>query len=334
MATQKLRTPPLSPHDARARALDANALELLARVAAAGSFAQAARELALTRAAVSRRIEHIEAALGQPLFVRSPRALALTDLGRRLATRARDVFEATEAARLSLRARQGSGLAGTLRITAIPSLGQSVLAPALAGFQARHPALRIELTLTHRRIDLPREDVDLALRITREPPPDCVAVPLLPFAVRAYAAPGPRLESPAALAAARCLLLAPAGRQPGDAVTLDWRHETSAAPARVALQPAVVGDDLGTLLALARSGAGIAFAPDFSAAADVVAGALVDALPGWTLPIPEGDTVQALTLPAPARPAAAKALVDWLRERLRHGMPGLAAPSAAARPAR
>jgi DNA-binding transcriptional LysR family regulator len=313
---------------ARARALDANALELLARVAAAGSFAQAARELAQTRAAVSRRIEHIETALGQPLFVRSTRSLALTDFGRRLAARARDVFEAAEAARRSLRARQGSGagqgLGGTLRITAIPSLGQAVLAPALAAFQSRHPGLRVELTLTHRRIDLLRDDVDVALRITREPPPDCVAVPLLPFAVRAYASAPRRLDSPAGLARERCLLLAPAGRQPGEELGLAWRHAATGRQQAVAVQPAVVGDDLGTLLALARAGGGIVFAPDFCVARAAQPGTpvgapvdvLVDALPGWTLPIPEGDTVQALTLPAPARPEAAKALVDWLRRAL------------------
>ena len=41
-------------------ALDANALELFARIAQAGSFAQAARDLGLTRAAISRRISAIE----------------------------------------------------------------------------------------------------------------------------------------------------------------------------------------------------------------------------------------------------------------------------------
>lgn len=302
--------------DARARSLDANALDLLARVAAAGSFAQAARELALTRAAVSRRIEHIESALGQPLFVRSTRALALTDLGRRLAARARDVFEATEAARRSLRARQGEGLAGTLRLTSFPALGQTVLGPALAAFQARHPALRIELTLTHRRVDLQREDVDLALRITREPPPDSVAVPLLRFAVRAYAAPGRVLPGPEALAGERCLVLSPPNRLPGEELPLGWWREADGRRSSVALQPAMVGDDLGTLLAVARAGGGVVFAPDFAGSADVARGTLVDVLPGWTLPIAEGDMVQALTLPAPARPAAAKALVDALRQSL------------------
>lgn len=43
-----------------ASALDANALELFARVVAAGSFSRAARQLGLTRAAVSRRVAAME----------------------------------------------------------------------------------------------------------------------------------------------------------------------------------------------------------------------------------------------------------------------------------
>jgi molybdate transport repressor ModE-like protein len=308
--------------------LDANALELLARVAAAGSFAQAARELGLTRAAVSRRIEHIEGLLGQPLFVRSTRSLALTETGRRLVGRARAVWEAAEAARRSLRARRGEGganrLSGTLRVTAIPSVGQAFLGPALVAFQALHPALRVELTLTHRRVDLQREDVDLALRITNKPPPDVVATPLLPFRVRAFAAPGLSLADPQALADQRCLLLAPAGRQPGDDVELHWRRDPGGAGGseRVMLQPALVADDLGTLLAAARAGGGVAFAPDFCAWADLARGELVDALPGWHLPIAEGDTVQALTLPSALRPESAKALIDWLKTHLAAHAPG------------
>ena len=72
-------------------ALDANALELFARIAQAGSFAQAARDLGLTRAAISRRIAAIEAAVGLTLFARSTRSLSLTEAGRRLHARARAV---------------------------------------------------------------------------------------------------------------------------------------------------------------------------------------------------------------------------------------------------
>lgn len=78
--------------------LDAIALELFARVVQAGSFAAAARKLGQTRAAVSRRIASIEAQIGQPLRVRSTRALALTEAGRRLAQLARAVMDAAPCA--------------------------------------------------------------------------------------------------------------------------------------------------------------------------------------------------------------------------------------------
>jgi DNA-binding transcriptional LysR family regulator len=73
---------------------DASALELFARIVLAGSFAQAARELDVTRAAISRRVAAIEAEAGVPLFTRSTRALGLTEAGRRLSQRARAVLDA------------------------------------------------------------------------------------------------------------------------------------------------------------------------------------------------------------------------------------------------
>ena len=59
-------------------ALDANALELFARVVAAGSFSRAARQLGLTRAAVSRRVAAMEHITGQTLLARTDVAVAET----------------------------------------------------------------------------------------------------------------------------------------------------------------------------------------------------------------------------------------------------------------
>lgn len=303
-----LRAPPLP---------DANALELFARIVAAGSFAQAARELGLTRAAVSRRVAHIEAQLGTPLFARTTRALGLSEAGRALATRARAVHEAAESARRGLRARGASdaeGFVGTLRITSVPVFGHAVLGPLLARFQARHTALRIELRLTNRRIDLLREDIDIAFRITDRPPPDCVATPVLPFVVRAYAAPVPGvpLAHPRDLAHNRCLLFGP----PTEESTLTWQHEGSGERLPVTIQPAMVGDELGTLQAAARAGGGVYFSPDFAVRADVRNGLLVDALPGWRLPVIEGGQVMALTLPVTVAPESARELVRFVRSQL------------------
>jgi len=299
-----------------ARLPDANALELLARVIAAGSFAQAARELGLTRAAVSRRVAQIEAALGRPLFARTTRALGLTEAGRRLATRARAVMDAAEQARRALRG-SSRGLSGTLRITAVPSLGAAVLAPLFARFQAEHPALRLELLLTHRRVDLLREDVDVAFRVARRVPQDWVAQQVLRFTVHAYARPRPGvpLGSPAALEQASVLLFG----APVESFATRWRH-AGAEEVAVEVRPTCCADDFATLLAMARAGEGIVFAPDYCMADELARGALVDALPGWQFVLDEGDTVQALTLPAAQTPHSARALVRFVREALEENL--------------
>jgi DNA-binding transcriptional LysR family regulator len=300
---------------------DASALEFFAHVAGAGSFAEAARRLGTSRAAISRRVAHLEAQLGSALFARSTRAFGLTEAGRRLHGRARAVAEAAEAARRSLRERSAGdgsadaeGLSGNLRITSVPMFGQAVLGPLLARFQAQHPRLRIELRFTPRRVDLVREDVDLAFRLTERPPEDCVAQPVLPFVVRAYAAPSDAwpLRAPTALAQERCLLFGP----PQDEVSLRWLSEGAPRRVSVTLAPAIVADDLGSLLAVARAGGGIVFAPDFCVLEDLERGTLVCALPGWRLPVPEGEVVQAITLPAALAPASARALVRFMREAL------------------
>ncbi len=118
-------------------ALDANALELFARVVAAGSFSRAARQLGLTRAAVSRRVAAMEQLAGQTLLARTTRSLGLTEAGRALAARAQVVHEAANAARMALR-KEGDALQGRLRITSMRAFGYSVLLPLLAEFGRIH----------------------------------------------------------------------------------------------------------------------------------------------------------------------------------------------------
>lgn len=295
-------------------ALDANALELFARIASAGSFAQAARDLGLTRAAVSRRIAAIEAAVGITLFARSTRSLGLTEAGRRLHARARAVRDAAEGARLALRHTRDQ-LDGTLRISATPSFGRHVLAPLLARFQALHPLLRLELFFTDRRVDLLREGLDVAFRITNRPPEDCVATPVLSFEVHAYGdAMQPLLGHPDALAEQRLLLIG----QNDEPIASRWQHQDGQR-AEPSLQASVWGSDLDSLIAMARHGAGLVLAPDFS----MVPGhepRLVDVLPGWRM-LAGIDSVQALTLPMPAGSESGRALVRFVKEAL-PGAPG------------
>lgn len=310
-------------------ALDANALELFARIAQAGSFAQAARDLGLTRAAISRRIAAIENAVGLALFARSTRSLGLTEAGRRLHARARAVRDAAESARLALRHTRDQ-LDGTLRISATAGFGRHMLAPLLARFQTLHPAVRYELFFTDRRVDLLREGLDVAFRMTSRPPDAWVAQPVLKFAVHAYAQAGQAaLVDPQDLAGLPMLLLG----QSEEPFASQWQHDDGRRD-DVTLQAAAWGSDLDGLIALARHGAGVVLAPDFCVeGASREAGApgapnslsdtsraaggptLVNLLPGWRM-LAGIDTVQALTLPVPAGSETARALVRFVRESL------------------
>lgn len=298
-------------------ALDANALELFARIAQAGSFAQAARDLGLTRAAISRRIAGIESAVGLALFARSTRSLGLTDAGRRLHARARAVRDAAESARLALRHARDQ-LDGTIRISATPGFGRHVLAPLLARFQAVHPAVRYELFFTDRRVDLLREGLDVAFRVTSTPPEAWVAQPVLKFAVHAYQPAGrATLNGPVDLANASMLLLG----QSEEPFASHWQHDDGRLE-DVMLQASSWGSDLDGLVALSQHGAGVVLAPDFCVEAvrgvpenAPRANGLTNALPGWRL-LAGLDTVQALTLPMPAGSETARALVRFVRESL------------------
>ncbi|MBI5256634.1 MAG: LysR family transcriptional regulator [Burkholderiales bacterium] len=314
--TTRVATPAAATHQERRRsaqvALDANALELFARVVAAGSFAEAARRLGLTRAAVSRRIAAIEQQAGTTLLARTTRSLGLTEAGRRLAGHARGVLEAADGARRSVRSGRGA-LEGRLRITAVPSFGRVVLVPLLARFQARHPAVRFELVFSDRTVDLLREGIDVAFRLTRRPPPDWLAQPVMRLRVGAYAAPAllpAPLPGPAALARQRCLVLGAAV----EGVPLLWHSDQGAPACTVEVAPDTWSDDMDTLVALARAGGGVVFAPDYCVRDDLLAGRLVDVLPGWRLPVAEGDTLQALTLPLATAPRSARELVAYVRE--------------------
>ena len=246
-------------------------------------------------------------------MARTTRSLGLTEAGRRLAQSARAVQEAADAARGALQASR-AGLAGRLRVTSSPSFGRAVLSPLLARFREAHPGVRFELLITDRRVDLLRENVDVAFRLTRSPPEDWVAQPVLPFVVQAYAAPSSAwpLAQPRALAAQPLLLAAPAT----DLAPLLWRHIASGKTAQVDVSPVVSSEDMDGLMALARAGGGIVLAPSYCAQVDLLQHRLVNVLPGWHLPVAEGATVQALTLAHPLVSESARTLVRYVHEAL------------------
>ena len=125
------------------------------------SFTKAAAELNVTPAAVSHQVKALEALLGVSLFRRLTRALRLTEAGQAALPTISQGFDTLAQGVEQMRAHGGSGV---LTISVSPSFGAMWLVPRLERFRIRHPDIEIRIDGTDRRVDLTRDDADVALR--------------------------------------------------------------------------------------------------------------------------------------------------------------------------
>ena len=142
---------------------DLNSLVVFAKVVEASSFSEAARRLKMPVSTVSRRIAELEDQLGVRLLERSTRSLRLTELGAEVlehAARSAELSEAVE----SIVSNRLSDVVGTLRLSAPPSIADTLLTPLVTAFQASYPNVRIQILVTDRFVDHIAEGVDLAFR--------------------------------------------------------------------------------------------------------------------------------------------------------------------------
>lgn len=129
-----------------------------------GSLSAAARELGLTQPTVGRHVDAMEAALGYPLFVRSPHGLSPTDAALTLKPYA-ETLAATSAALLRAASSQRDTVSGTVRISASEVIGIEVLPPILTELHETYPELTIELSASDTVEDLLRQEADIAVRM-------------------------------------------------------------------------------------------------------------------------------------------------------------------------
>ena len=143
---------------------DLNSLIVFAEVVQANSFSEAARRLKMPASTVSRRIAELEAQLGVRLIERSTRSLRLTDVGSEVLEHARHTAELSETID-NIASNHLSNVSGTLRLSAPPSISDSLLAPLVGAFQASYPDVRVQIFITDRIVDQIAEGVDLAFRV-------------------------------------------------------------------------------------------------------------------------------------------------------------------------
>jgi DNA-binding transcriptional LysR family regulator len=143
---------------------DLNSLMIFAKVVEAKGFSEAARRLKMPTSTVSRRVAELEDQLGVRLLERSTRNLRLTDVGSEVLEHARHTAELSEAVD-NIASNHISNVSGELRLSAPPSLSDSLLAPLVGAFQASYPRVRIQIFITDRIVDQIAEGVDLVFKV-------------------------------------------------------------------------------------------------------------------------------------------------------------------------
>ena len=290
--------------------MDLNRIAVFTRVVEAGSFTAAAAALGVRKSSVSRSVAALEEALGIRLLQRTTRRLSLTDAGAAYYARARDALAGIEEAQRSA-ASLGVEARGVVRLTAPVNLAGD-LATVTSAFVRSHPAVRIEVSLTARFVDLVKEGFDLAVRagslrdsslLARKLGEDELGL----FASPAYLARAGRPRRLSNLARHDCILYRATG------ATAVWRLSGPRSEEEVSVQGPVETDEFAFVRASAREGVGIAFIPVGMVASLVESSELERVLPRYAL---RGSPLHIVWPSRGFEPAAVRLLRDAIVEAL------------------
>ena len=153
---------------------DLNLFRVIARV---GGFRRAALELDVSPSALSHALRGLETRLGVRLFNRTNRAVTLTEAGTDLLARLEAGFGAIEEGLEALNRYRGKP-AGRLRLNVLTDAARLVLGPALSGFLAEYPEVRLEVVVQDDFVDIVGEGFDAGIRFGGRVPEEMIALPI------------------------------------------------------------------------------------------------------------------------------------------------------------
>jgi len=246
-----------------------------------GSFARAADTLGLTPSGVSRAIARLEARVGTRLFHRGPRAVVLTDEGRRfhaevapLLTGIEEAAEAAAGARAAVR--------GRLKVNVDPWFARVVLAPRLPELMARHPQLSVELLVSNHREEMMSGGVDLAVRFGPPDPSSFIARKLLETRIVTCAAPAylehrGAPQTPADVSTHEAILF----RDPQSGRPFTWEFHRRGEVVEAPVNGQFVTDDPSAALAACEAGLGLIQSFELGLAPWLASGRLARVLEAW-----------------------------------------------------
>jgi DNA-binding transcriptional LysR family regulator len=168
--------------------MDWDKLRIFHAVAEKGSLTHAGDVLHLSQSAVSRQIRALEESLAVTLFHRHARGLILTEQGELLFDATTQMVKRLDATAARIRDSEDE-VFGELRVTTTTGFGTLWLAPRLARLYEKYPALKIDLMLEERVLDLPMREADVAIRMKEPSQADLIRKRLMNIRMELFATP-------------------------------------------------------------------------------------------------------------------------------------------------
>ncbi|NER78516.1 MAG: LysR family transcriptional regulator [Leptolyngbya sp. SIO1D8] len=275
------------------------------------SFSEAARQLGMSPSAVSRAVQRLEERLGTRLLHRTTRRLSLSEDGDRFLQSAEQILSDLEEAELSLQ-RSQSTPSGTLRISLVPSMGRMHIVPALPAFAAQYPELKLDISLSDRRVDLIDDNLDAVVRVGLHPDSSlimqslgiaCTVVCASPAYLEQHGTP----QTPEDLRQHHCInhVIPQTGR------VRTWQFQKDGEPCELEVAGTFTIDHAETATAAAIAGAGIIQFYNFVVGEAIAKGQLVPLLQDYT---PLGVPIAVVYAQKRYLSAKVKAFVAFMQE--------------------
>ncbi len=251
------------------------------RVARAGSYTVAAKQLGVSVALVSRHVADLEARLGVRLVNRSTRSLSLTDEGRRYADLCEQLIDQIERGDGAI-VQSGSSPVGTINVSAPKSFGSLDFGDALVAFAKMHPRIRVSVVLedfSFQPYDFMEQGQDVAIRLSEIRDSSVIGrrvgtLKSVLCASRGYVAREGLPRTLADLAKRPCL--AHINLERNDRI---WRFRGPRGPVSVKIEGPFLSNSALVLRKAVLADLGIGFLPRYAVDADLAAGRLIPVLP-------------------------------------------------------
>ena len=253
---------------------------LLART---GSFSATARELGISKPAVSKRLALLEARLGVQLLIRTTRRSGLTPEGEIYLAHARRILADID----DMEQQVASSMAapkGLLRVNATLGFGRSQIAPLISEFVTTQPDVQVQLQLTVNPPLLSEDVFDVCIRFGEPPDTRVIARRIaanrrLTCAAPAYLERHGTPKTPGELAAHNCI-----GIRQGDEAYGTWHFTAGTKIETVKVRGNLSTNDGEIAVNWALAGHGLLMRAEWDVAKYLRSGRLVQVLGNYQTP--------------------------------------------------